>query len=59
MDLSDRFYCGCCDVVFREKWPKFADVTPCPGCDCDAVCLTELRAHLSIDHEMFYDLYDL
>lgn len=42
-DLTTRFYCGCCDVSFVDIYPAFADVTPCLGCDCEAVAVTELE----------------
>ncbi|MFB6172584.1 MAG: hypothetical protein ABEJ23_08615 [Haloarculaceae archaeon] len=31
-DGWDRYHCRVCDVTFRERFPRFYDVTPCPGC---------------------------
>lgn len=59
VDLQERFYCGCCDVVFKERWPVYADRTPCLACDCTAVCLSDIQHGLGIGEETIYKLYDI
>lgn len=59
MDLQERFYCACCDVVFKEQFPKYMDVTPCIRCDCTSVCLSDVRYGLGLSEKTICELYDL
>lgn len=32
----DHYYCANCNVTFREPFPTYYDVTPCPSCGSQA-----------------------
>jgi hypothetical protein len=59
VDLRERFYCACCDVVFKERWPVYADRTPCLACDCTSICLSDVRYGFRLDETTICELYDL
>lgn len=47
----DRYHCTRCHVTFREPFPVYYDVTPCPACGDDAANLG-LRA--DVGHVTIY-----